>query len=50
MIKKVIILLIVVTELIENKYGRVQLTTSRDQNGDFSPALIAAYERRNNHL
>ena len=34
----------------ETKYGTVQLTIPRDRNGDFSPALIPAYGRRDDHL
>ena len=34
----------------ETKYGAVQLTISRDRNGNFSPALIPAYGRRDDHL
>ena len=34
----------------ETKYGTVQLTIPRDRNGNFSPALIPAYGRRDDHL
>ena len=34
----------------ETKYGTVQLTIPRDRNGYFSPALIPAYGRRDDHL
>lgn len=34
----------------EIKYGTVQLTIPRDRNGNFSQALLPAYERRDNHL
>ena len=34
----------------ETKYGTVQLSIPRDRNGNFSPALLPAYERRDNHL
>ena len=30
----------------ETKYGTVQLTIPRDHNGNFSPALLPAYGRR----
>ena len=35
---------------VETKYGTVQLTIPRDRNGNFSPALLPAYERRDKHL
>ena len=34
----------------ETKYGTVQLSIPRDRNGNFSPALIPAYGRRDDHL
>ena len=34
----------------ETKYGTVQLSIPRDRNGNFSPALIPSYERRDDHL
>ena len=34
----------------ETKYGTVQLTIPRDRNGNFSPALLPAYGRRDDHL
>ena len=34
----------------ETKYGTVQFTISRNRNGNFSPALISAYGRRDGHL
>ncbi len=34
----------------ETKYGAVQLTISRDRNGNFTPALIPAYGHRDGHL
>ena len=34
----------------ETKYGTVQLTIPRDRNGNFSPALIPSYGRRDDHL
>ena len=34
----------------ETKYGTVQLIIPRDRNGNFSPALIPAYGRRDDHL
>ena len=34
----------------ETKYGTVQLTIPRDHNGNFSPALLPAYGRRDDHL
>ena len=34
----------------ETKYGTVQLSITRDRNGNFSPALIPAYGRRDDHL
>ncbi len=30
--------------------GTVQLSIPRDRNGDFSPALLPAYGRRDDHL
>ena len=38
------------SQKFETKYGTVQLTIPRDRNGDFSPALIPAYGRRDDHL
>ena len=35
---------------LKTKYGTVQLTIPRDRNGNFSPALIPAYGRRDDHL
>lgn len=35
---------------VETKYGTVQLTIPRDRNGNFSPALLPAYERRDKYL
>ena len=34
----------------ETKYGTVQLSIPRDRNGNFSPALLPAYGRRDDHL
>ena len=34
----------------ETKYGTVQLTIPRDRNGNFSPALLPTYGRRDDHL
>ena len=34
----------------ETKYGTVRLSIPRDRNGDFSPALIPAYGRRDDYL
>ena len=34
----------------ETKYGTVQLSIPRDRNGNFSPALIPSYGRRDDHL
>lgn len=34
----------------ETKYGTVQLTIPRDRNGNFSPALLPTYGRRDGHL
>lgn len=34
----------------ETKYETVQLTIPRDRNGNFSPALLPAYGRRDDHL
>ena len=34
----------------ETKYGTVHLSIPRDRNGDFSPALIPAYGRRDDYL
>jgi len=34
----------------ETKYGTVQLTIPRDRNGNFRPALIPSYGRRDDHL
>lgn len=34
----------------ETKYGTVHLSIPRDRNGDFSPALIPSYGRRDNYL
>ena len=34
----------------ETKYGTVQLTIPRERNGNFSPSLISAYGRRDDHL
>lgn len=34
----------------ETKYGIVQLTIPRDRNGNFSPALLPAYGRWDDHL
>lgn len=34
------------SQKFETKYGIVQLTIPRDRNGNFSPALIPAYGRR----
>ncbi len=34
----------------ETKYGTVQLSIPRDRNGNFSPALLPAYGRPDDHL
>ncbi len=34
----------------ETKYETVQLTIPRNRNGNFSPALLPAYGRRDDHL
>lgn len=34
----------------KTKYGTVQLSIPRDRNGNFSPALIPSYGRRDEHL
>lgn len=34
----------------ETKYGTVQLSIPRDRKGNFTPALIPAYGRRDDHL
>ncbi|OCX05229.1 IS256 family transposase [Streptococcus dysgalactiae subsp. equisimilis] len=38
------------TRRFETKYGVVNLLNPRDRNGEFSPALIPSYGRRDNHL
>ncbi|EPU21741.1 hypothetical protein SAG0135_04120, partial [Streptococcus agalactiae LMG 14609] len=38
------------TRRFETKYGVVNLLIPRDRNGEFSPALIPSYGRRDNHL
>ncbi|EGL48471.1 IS256 family transposase [Streptococcus dysgalactiae] len=38
------------TRRFETKYGVVNLLIPRDQNGEFSPALIPSYGRRDDHL
>lgn len=34
----------------ETKYGTVRLAIPRDRNGEFSPAILPSYTRRDDHL
>ncbi len=34
----------------ETKYGTVSLAIPRDRNGEFSPAILPSYTRRDDHL
>ena len=49
MIKQAIIRNGTYSRKFETKYGTVQLTVPRDRNGNFTPALIPAYGRRDDH-